>query len=199
MNETRYDCAIYLRNSQTLILIKISVYISKKQLEKYNKNNFKKDIDEMQKFLKENNLEVKNYYLLFILDKSIYTQTKFSNQLHLFNFPYVLYDYEENCIDKEINEFYKINYLANENINNFGEEGELFEFENFCGNFDFNNEEKEFIYYAYKGMKLKDFLEQIISEDIKDRFDELLNYDQEKYKLDHQSPIHNLQSPIPIF
>ena len=33
-------------------------------------------------------------------------------------------------------------------------------------------------------MKLKDFLEQIISEDIKDRFDELLNYDQEKYKLD---------------
>ena len=38
-------------------------------------------------------------------------------------------------------------------------------------------------------MKLKDFLEQIISEDIKDRFDELLNYDQEKYKLDPQSPI----------
>ena len=61
MNEIRYDCAIYLRNSQILILNKISVYISKNQLEKYNKNNFKKDINEMQKFLKVNNLVVKNY------------------------------------------------------------------------------------------------------------------------------------------
>ena len=190
MNEIRYDCAIYLRNSQTLILIKISVYISKKKLEKYNNNNFKKDIDEMQKFLKENNLEVKNYYLLFILDKSIYTQTKFSNQLHLFNFPYVLFNYEGNYFDKEINEFYKINYLANENINNLEEEGEIFEFEYIDNNFNFNKENKETIYYAYKGMKLKDFLEQIIFEDIKDRLDELLNSDQEKYTLDKVSTVN---------
>ena len=176
MNETRYDCAIYLRNSQTLILIKISVYISKKQLEKYNKNNFKKDVDEMQKFLKENNLKVKNYYLLFILENIIFTQTKISNQIRLFNFPYVLFDYEENCFDKEINEFYKINYLANENINNLEEEGEIYEFENFAGNFDFNKEKKEFIYYAYKGMILKDFLEQIVFQDIADKFSELSNY-----------------------
>ena len=190
MNEIRYDCAIYLRNSQTLILIKISVYISKKQLEKYNHVNFKKDIYEMQRFLKENNLEVKHYYLLFILEKNAFTNKRIYNLFNFSNFSYVIYDYDENCFEKEINEFYEINYSPNENINNLEEEGEIFEFEYIDNNFNFNKENKETIYYAYKGMKLKDFLEQIIFEGLIDRLDELLNSDQEKYTLDKVSTVN---------
>ena len=78
----------------------------------------------------------------------------------------------------------KINYLVNEKANFLGEEAEIFEFENKDNNFYFNKEKKEFIYYAYKGMKLKDFLEQVFFEGLTDKFSELLNYDQEKYKLD---------------
>ena len=184
MNETRYNCAIYLRNSQTLILVKIALRITKKQLEKYNNINFKKDIDEMQKFLKENNLEIKNYYFLLIVEKKFFYKTESYNQLRLLNLPYAIFNYGQNCFEENISEFYEINYSVNEKANFLGEEGEIFEFEKKDDNFHFNKEKKEFIYYAYKGMKLKDFLEQIIFEDIKDRLDELLNYDQEKYKLD---------------
>ena len=114
----------------------------------------------------------------------------FYNLFNFSNFSYVIYDYDENCFEKDINEFYEINYSPIENINFLGEEGEIFEFEYIDNNFNFNKENKETIYYAYKGMKLKDFLEQIIFEGLIDRLDELLNSDQEKYTLDKVSTVN---------
>ena len=98
MNVRRYDCAIYLHESKSLILIQISIKKTMKQLEKYNEENYEKDIHDMQKFLRINNLEVEEYYLFFILDMENYRDESNRKLFKNFNLDYCLFDYNDTII-----------------------------------------------------------------------------------------------------
>jgi len=189
LNVRRYDCAIYIGDKKKLLLIQISKRKSRKQLEKYKEENFKKDIDDMQKFLKINKLSVKKYLLLFILDEENYKNRENYEMIEEFKFKYCLYNFDNNCFTSEIPNFYEINYSDNDKICPPNEEPKLFEFEIRNNNFIYDNIKAVFKFYAEKEMKLKDFLEQTIDEDILDIFREKFLINEEQYFLDKISTL----------
>ena len=94
-NIKRYDCAIYLGLEKVFLLIQISINKSKIKLDQYNQQNFETDLEDMQKFIKINNLKVKKYYLLFILLYSNYIGEKELEAIKEKGFPYIRYDIDE--------------------------------------------------------------------------------------------------------
>ena len=183
VNVRRYDCAIYLCDSKSLILGQISIKKVKKQLDKYNIDNFEKDIDGIQKFLKINKLDVKNYYLLFILDYDNYCKKENYELIESYNFKYCKFDYNNNCFMGRINDYYAIKYSPNENINLIEDDEKLFEFGIKENSFIYTDIKKEFKYYTEKGTNLQDFLEQTVDEEITEKFFETFKYDGKKYRL----------------
>ena len=179
-NVRRYDCALYIGNKNELLLIQIALYRNKGQIEAYNENNFHKDINSMQKFLKTNNLEVKKYFLLFIFNKDDYLLTDYE-AINSNGFKYSLYDSNNSCFCKNEKNFYQINYLLQENnaIENDNEE-EYIKFGKKDGEFIFNYKYDIFQYYVYKGMTLCEFIEQIFGNDI-DSQKELLSFNSENF------------------
>ncbi len=162
-NALRYDCAVYLGNENALLLIQIVLYKNKKQIEIYNDNNFQKDINSMQKFLRINNLEIRNYYLLFIFNKDEYSLSDFDTIKSKY-FKYNIYDLENSCFFKKENNYYQINYLPS-NIIDDERENDSLKFSKRDGSFCYNSNEI-FQYYIYKGMTLEEFMEQIFGDDI---------------------------------
>ena len=183
VNVRRYDCAIYLCDSKSLILGQISIKKVKKQLDKYNIDNFEKDIDGIQKFLKINKLDVKNYYLLFILDYDNYCKKENYELIESYNFKYCKFDYNNNCFMGRINDYYAIKYSPNKNINLIEDDEKLFEFGIKENSFIYTDIKKEFKYYTEKGTNLQDFLEQTVDEEITEKFFETFKYDGKKYRL----------------
>ena len=186
-NVKRYDCAIFFGEKNYLLLIKISIHKSKKQLEKYNSNNFKIDIEKIKRFLNENNINPKKYFLFFILDKDNYTTNeKYMKEFLSYDFKYCFYDKKEDIFKynnfnpfTQINIDYELNNIKQNNIISFKKHSyfKLID-ENTNDNnlFDFK------LYYAEIGMNLIDFLDEICSEFILDDiFDNSKNY--EKYLL----------------
>ena len=189
-NVRRYDCAIYLYDLKELILIQISIKKQKKQLKKYNKENLIKDANDIQKFLKINNIEVKKYYFFFILDEKNYKDTQYLDLFESFKFKYCLFNHEKNNFASIIGDFNIINY-SNDDIKDINDEDEkIYEFGIKDNSFIFGNNIKIFRFYAEKGMTLKDFIEQTFSEDddMIERFQEKFRYDENKFYL------HKLQT-----
>ena len=186
MNARRYDCAIYLYDLKALILNKISIKKTRKQLQKYSKENINKDLNDIQKFLKINNIEVKKYYILFILDEDNYTQKENYELIESFYLKYCLFNYKKNIFTTAVENFNSINYLNKGELDINIEDGKLYEFGIYNNSFIYDNdlnEIKSFKFYSEKGMTLKDFLEQIFGEDNYERFHEVFKYNEDKYYL----------------
>ena len=183
VNVRRYNCAIYLYDSKSLILGQIALKKDKKQLDKYNIDNFKKDIDSMQKFLKINKIDVKYYYLLFILDYDNYCKKENYELIESYNFKYCKFNYKKNCFMGRINNYYEINFCRNENISIIEEDEKLLEFGIEENSFIYTDIKKAFRYYSEKGTNLQNFLEQTVDEEIAEKFFETFNYDGNKYRL----------------
>ena len=186
MNVRRYDCAIYLYDLKALILNKLSINETKKQLEKYTEENIKKDLKDIQKFLVINKIEVQKYYIYFILDEDNYKKKENYDLIESFNLKYCLFNYQKNIFSNEVEGFQLINYLSNDSVNIDNEDAKLFEFGIKNDSFIYGDnikKEKTFKFYAEKGMTLKDFLEQTFGEDNYERFHEVFKYKEDKYHL----------------
>ena len=187
VNVRRYDFAIYIYESKSLILGQASIKKEKKQLNKYISENFKKDIDDMQKFLKVNDLEVNNYFLIFALDYENYTKEENYNLIQSYNFKYCLYNYKKNCfeddMDIDIDNLYQINYKEDINLIISDNEEELFEFGIKDNSFIYGKEIKKFKYYTEKGTLLSDFLEETMDENIIEIFNQSFKYNAKKFYL----------------
>ena len=178
-NLRRYNCAIYLGLEKALLLIKISIKKTEEQLKKYNKNNFQKDIDKMQKFLHINNLIVNDYYLLFILDESNYKCHENYEILEKFNFEYCIFNSEYFEFFNKPNKFYKIEYEVNNYI--LENQKNIIEFAQKDGNFIYQEIDGLIKFYGEIGMTLEDFIYQVFEESIADDCKQK-NQDLFKYK-----------------
>ena len=169
-NVRRYDCALYLGNEKSLILVQIALYKPDKEIKKYNENIFTKDISQMQNFLEINNIEVNGYYLLFIFNKDDYQLTNFK-LMDEKNFKYDIYDFDKSCFCMKKKELYQIKYSCNENnnINIIDKEEKdkvfkiIYKYNN-CIEFQ-KYSFPTLEYYVYKKMNLKEFIEQVLDDE----------------------------------
>ena len=199
MNVRRYDCAIYLYDIKALILNQLSIKKTKKQLEKYTEENIKKDLNDIQKFLKINKIEVKKYYIYFILDEDNYKEKENYNLIESFGLKYCLFNHKKNIFSTKVEGFQLINYLSNDSVNIDNEDVKLYEFgidnDSFIYGKDLNML-KIFKFYAEKGMTLKDFLEQTFGEDNYERFHEIFGYNEDNYCLHKIDALFGRESGI---
>ena len=120
----------------------------------------------MQKFIKINNLNVKKYYLLFILDKSNYRKKEKIEAFTKYNFSYIIYDYERKKFDGQLNEdLFEIKYTVNAkediNINTT-----YYIFGNINYSFVYNYQGKIHKYYAEQNWSLDRFFNEIFDDNL---------------------------------
>ena len=193
-NVRRYDCAIYLGLEKAFLLIQISINKPKNKLDQYNPPNFESDLEDMQKFIKINNLKVKKYYLLFILLYSNYISEKELKAIKEKGFPYIRYDIDEKKFIGEIeknDDFYEINNTINPN-KNIDISTKHFEFGKINGSFNYEYKGKYHKYYAEKGMSLERFFSEIFGEDIKEEFKIITGFIFSNYFLSSFKNTYNL-------
>lgn len=170
-NVKNYDGIIYIPEQKCLILVQASIHKSKKKLSQYTDNNLKNDITKINKCLKVNKIFPEKYYLIFVLDYKTYNNNEdYVKELNAFKYNYCFYNVEKEEITslnqtlKEIkyqedNEFY-----ANENEIT----GYFFTKNKKLNLISENTIEKKSnksgFYFAYKGMDLVTFLEEIFDE-----------------------------------
>ena len=184
MNRRRFNFAIYLYDIKALILIKICIKTNKKELINYSKENINKNLNEIQKFLEINELEVNEYYMYFILDEDNFIIKENYELIESFYFQYCLFNYNKNIFTTNVGYFNTINYLGNEKIDiNNNDDIKIYGFGIKDDSFIYDNNIKAFKFYAEKGMTLKDFLEQIFDDDKCDKFHQKFKYDEDKYYL----------------
>ncbi len=182
-NVLRYNCAIYLSEMKIFLLLQISKLKSETQLKKYNKDNFQKDLDGIQKFIKINKLDVKNYFLLFVLDEDNYRKSENCKVIEKFNLKYCLYNSDKNCFFGYPKNFNKIDYSKKNKINLNDEDAKLFEFGIRDNSFIYDSIQGIFSLYAEKGMTFKDFIEQTLEENVIEKFREFIKIEEEQYLL----------------
>ena len=196
-NVKHYDCALYFGKEKSLLLIQIALYRNKEQIKVYNNKNFTKDIKKMKKFLDVNNIEVNNYYLLFIFNQDEYEKTDFET-LNSKGFKYYLYDLKHSRFSLVNNEIYQIKFSNsdnNEDIDNCNnidnddndenndDEENYIEFGKYQGKFSFRYNNDLFLYYYYKRMSLEKFINEVLSEEIGSNFKDILNIGNKRYYL----------------
>ena len=170
-NVKRYDAAIYFGEKKTLLLIQISTNKPKNTLEEYNETNFENDIDEIQKFIKENKLKVSNYELLFIFDHEKYKKSEINKNIHDYDFIFYFFNSKKKEFYGELNHFYHIQLKKNyENYNTNLKDNTIFIFGKVNDSFDYNYKKKYHKYYAEKGMSVKRFLYEVFGNDISSEF-----------------------------
>ena len=182
-NVRRYDCAIYLSEMKMFLLLQISKLKSECQLKKYNKDNLQKDLDDMQKFIKINKLDVNDYFLLFVLDEDNYRKEENYKTIEKYKLKYCLYNSDKNCFVGFPKNFNKIDYSEKNKINLNDEDAKLFEFGIRENSFIYDNIQGIFSLYAEKGMTFKDFIEQTLEENVIEKFREFIKIEEERYIL----------------
>ena len=199
-NVKRYNAAIYFGDKKTLLLIQISTKMPRNILDEYNETNFQKDINEIQNFIKENNLKVNNYGLLFILDHEKYQKNEMNENIHDYDFSFYFFNSSKKEFYGELDSFYHIqlknkieNYYTNLNNN------KIFVFGKVNSSFEYNYKRKYNKYYAEKGMPLKRFFNEIFGDDISYEFFQNFMKTSEYYLLnDHGYTItHYYDNNIP--
>ena len=166
-----------------LLLLQISKLISESKLNKYNKDNFQKDLDGIQKFIKINKLDVKDYFLLFVLDEDNYRKSENCKVIEKFNLKYCLCNSDKNCFVEKPKNFNKIDYYEKNKINLNDDDSKLFEFGIRDYSFIYDNLQGIFSLYAEKGMTFKDFIEQTLEENVIEKFREFIKIEEEQYLL----------------
>ena len=179
----RYNCAIYFGNQQSLLLIQIATFRTKSQLKKYNKDNLLKDIDSMQKFFFVNKLNVKKYYLIFIIALNNLEYKK--NVEKAFNesdLKYCVYDLSnDEFIDNSFTP-YEITTYKNQNLININEESKIIKFYLESNSFVYEESKNGLKCYAEIGMSLDDFLDQFIDNYLAEKLREEFRFE-ESYHL----------------
>ena len=169
-NIRRYNCAIYLGSEKILLLAQISTKITKNKLDEYNSTNLRTDLEDVQRFIKINKLEVNKYYLLFILLYSNYKNNENLKTIKDSGFSYSLYDLEENKFKGEIEkDLFEIPNTIIQNID-IDTNTNFFEFGKYNNSFDNNYKGKYHKYYVEKNFSLERFFDEIFNEIIKDEF-----------------------------
>ena len=183
-NVRRYDCAIYFGMEKSLLLIQIATNRTKKQLGKYNQYNFQTDLDDIQKFIYVNGLEVNKYYLLFII--TLDNQESKAKLEELFNksgLKYIVYNtLEDKFIDESFTS-YAISTYTKPHLINVEEIKKI----------DFYLENNTFFYeknqptslkcYAEIGMTLEDFIDQFIDDFHAEKLREKFHEKESNYRL----------------
>ena len=180
-NVKRYDAVIYIAETNSVILIQASIHKSEKKLEEYTEDNLNKDIREINRFFKENDVEPSKYFLVFVLDYINYYGCKDNmDSLKKFDYNYCFYYPKNEELVNENKSLKEINYNKNNLIDEEDNEGFIFfRTEHFKHIKESEIEYKPGYYYAEKGMNLLTFLKEICSE-----FVGLINYisKDKKYK-----------------
>ena len=174
-NVKRYDCAIYLGKEKALLLIQISIR-KKYKLDEYS-NNFQGDLEDLQRFIKKNNLKVNKYYLLFILLYSNYVKEENLTEIRDSGFSYILYDLADNKFKGKIeNDLFEIPNTINSRIDyDIDENYFMFGKDNYS--FDFEYKGKYHKYYVEKNFSLERFFNEIFDEIIKEEFKKITKFD----------------------
>ena len=175
-NVKRYDCAIYLGKEKALLLIQISIRKPKYKLDEYS-NNFQGDLEDLQRFIKKNNLKVNKYYLLFILLYSNYVKEENLTEIRDSGFSYILYDLADNKFKGKIeNNLFEIPNTINSRIDyDIDENYFMFGKDNYS--FDFEYKGKYHKYYVEKNFSLERFFNEIFDEIIKEEFKKITKFD----------------------
>lgn len=175
-NVKRYDCAIYLGKEKALLLIQISIRKPKYKLDEYS-NNFQGDLEDLQRFIKKNNLKVNKYYLLFILLYSNYVKEENLTEIRDSGFSYILYDLADNQFKGKIeNNLFEIPNTINSRIDyDIDENYFMFGKDNYS--FDFEYKGKYHKYYVEKNFSLERFFNEIFDEIIKEEFKKITKFD----------------------
>ena len=175
-NVKRYDCAIYLGKEKALLLIQISIRKPKYKLDEYS-NNFQGDLEDLQRFIKKNNLKVNKYYLLFILLYSNYVKEENLTEIRDSGFSYILYDLADNKFKGKIeNDLFEIPNTINSRIDyDIDENYFMFGKDNYS--FDFEYKGKYHKYYVEKNFSLERFFNEIFDEIIKEEFKKITKFD----------------------
>ena len=175
-NIKRYDCAIYLGKEKALLLIQISIRKPKYKLDEYS-NNFQGDLEDLQRFIKKNNLKVNKYYLLFILLYSNYVKEENLTEIRDSGFSYILYDLADNKFKGKIeNNLFEIPNTINSRIDyDIDENYFMFGKDNYS--FDFEYKGKYHKYYVEKNFSLERFFNEIFDEIIKEEFKKITKFD----------------------
>ena len=175
-NVKRYDCAIYLGKEKALLLIQISIRKPKYKLDEYS-NNFQGDLEDLQRFIKKNNLKVNKYYLLFILLYSNYVKEENLTEIRDSGFSYILYDLADNKFKGKIeNDLFEIPNTINSRIDyDIDENYFMFGKDNYS--FDFEYKGKYHKYYVEKNFSLERFFNEIFDEIIKEEFKKMTKFD----------------------
>lgn len=184
-NIKRYNCAIYLGNEKAFILIEISINIQNNKLEQYNSNNFQTDLEEFQKFIRINKLQVQKYYFLFILLYSNYQSENFLKIINEKEFSYIFYDLDEEKFIGEIRKDENLYEIKNtvDSEKNIDITENYFVFGKINGSFDYKYCGKYYKYYAIKNMTLDNFFNEIFGEEIKDEFRKNTNIELTNFNL----------------
>ena len=175
-NVKRYDCAIYLGKEKALLLIQISIRKPKYKLDEYS-NNLQGDLEDLQRFIKKNNLKVNKYYLLFILLYSNYVKEENLTEIRDSGFSYILYDLADNKFKGKIeNNLFEIPNTINSRIDyDIDENYFMFGKDNYS--FDFEYKGKYHKYYVEKNFSLERFFNEIFDEIIKEEFKKITKFD----------------------
>ena len=175
-NVKRYNCAIYLGKEKALLLIQISIRKPKYKLDEYS-NNFQGDLEDLQRFIKKNNLKVNKYYLLFILLYSNYLKEENLTEIRDSGFSYILYDLADNQFKGKIeNNLFEIPNTINSRIDyDIDENYFMFGKDNYS--FDFEYKGKYHKYYVEKNFSLERFFNEIFDEIIKEEFKKITKFD----------------------
>jgi len=180
-NFKRYNSAIYLGEQQSLILIQISIKKIENCLDEYNASNFQIDLEDIQIFLKTNNLKVNNYYLLFILEYSNYKTN--IPKINERGFSYILYDLEDNKFRGKLNgNLFEIKNTINSDLD-ISISSNSFEFGMINGSFDYKYQGKFHKYYAEKNWSLERFFNEIFDEAEKYELKKISELDFSKFYL----------------
>ena len=182
-NVRRYDSAIYLGTKQALILIQISIKKPEKKLDEYNLNNFQKDLEDIQRFLKINKLKIKNYYLVFILEHSYYKKKENIAKIDERGFSYILYDLEDNKFQGKLSDnLFEITNTINSNLD-INIIANSFEFGIIDGSFNYKYLGRFHKYYVEKNWSLERFFNEIFDEAEKYEFKKISELEFSKFYL----------------
>ena len=165
-NVRRYDCAIYFGEQKSILLIQIATKRTKEQLEKYNKDNFQKDLTLMQKFFDKNKIEINKYYLLFIITlQNIDNEKKIKLIFNQSGLKYFIYDLSEDKFKDSSFTKYEISYYKNPHLIN-DEEKEIIYFYLENNSFIFKNSKSALKCYIEVGTSLVEFIELFLNEQL---------------------------------
>jgi len=182
-NVRRYDCAIYFGEQKSILLIKIATNRTNEQLEKYNKDNFQKDLTSMQKFFDKNKIEIKKYYLLFIITlQNIENEKKINLIFNQTGLKYLVYNLSENKFNENSFNKYEISYQRNPFLIDETEKQNIyFYLEN--DSFIFKDSKNALKCYIEVGTSLVEFIELFLNEELAEKLIRDYNFKASKYNL----------------